>query len=88
MAEQTSIIRAYQIISIRHVKPPPGAEGSGWHQYVIAQGKNTIQGYRQGSLDAVTKAVEVNVAQLNERYTGKSGRAHLVLPTPKKKIRN
>lgn len=88
MAEQTSIIRTYQIVSIRHVKPPPGTEGSGWHQYVIAQGKNTIQGYRQGSLDAVTKAVEVNVAQLNERYMGKSGRAHLVLPTPKKKIRN
>jgi hypothetical protein len=48
------------------------------------QGTNTIHGYRQGNLGAVTKAVEEIVFQLNERRTGKRGRVHLVMPTWKK----
>jgi len=85
MTDQASVILTYQIVSVRQAKPPPGAEGSNWHQYVIAQGTNTIKGYRQGSLEAVTTAVEENVAQLNERQIGKRGRVNLTLgQTPKK----
>lgn len=77
----------YQIVSIQRAPSPPGADGTDWHRYVIAHGTNTIQGYRQGELDAVTTAVEENVAQLNERQFGKRGRVDLV-PTPKKNTNN
>ncbi len=79
----------YEIVSVRRAEPPTGAEGSNWHQYVIAfEGGNTIHGYQQGNLRAVTRAVEEIVAQLNERQlgqSGKRGRVHLVL---KKKPHN
>ncbi len=79
----------YEIVSVRRTKPPPGVEGSNWHQYVIAfEGSNTIHGYQPGNLKAVTRAVEEIVAQLNERQlgqSGKRGRVHLVL---KKKPHN
>ncbi len=84
--------QAYEIVSIRRAEPPPGAEGSNWHRYVIAfNGTNIIHGCRQGSTKAVTRAVEEIVAQLNERhrvprYAVRShGRANPVL---KKKTRN
>ncbi len=73
----------YEIVSVRRAKPPPGAEGSNWHRYVITQGINTIQGIRQGDLKTVTWAVEEIVGQLNARRLGRPGRVHLVL-TPKK----
>ena len=66
----TTVRKHYEIVTVRHVKPPPGAEGSNWHRYEIAQGSNTIHGYRQGDLAAVMAAVEENVAQLNERQFG------------------
>ena len=64
--------------------PPPGVKGSKWHRYVIAfEGSNTVNGYQQGNLRIVTRAVEEIVAQLNERHLGKRGRVNLV-PRPKK----
>ena len=62
----------YEIVSIKRAEPPPNAEGANWYRYVIASDDtNTIQGYRQGSLKAVTSAVEVIVGQLNERHAKK-----------------
>ena len=59
----------YEIVSIKRTEPPPDAEGANWYRYVIAfEGTNTIHGCRQGSLKAVTSAVEAIVAQLNERH--------------------
>jgi hypothetical protein len=85
MTEETSAVpQSYEIVSVQRSGPPPGAEGSNWHRYVIAfGGSNNIQGCRQGDLNVVTGAVEEIVAQLNERHRGKHGRVHLV-PTPKK----
>ncbi len=75
--------QAYEIVSVRRAKPPPGTEGSNWYRYVIAfEGTNTIHGYRQGKLRAVTTALEEIVAQLNERHLGhlsRGRRVHLVL---------
>ena len=76
--------QAYEIVSVRRAKPPPGGEGANWHRYVIAyEGSDTIHGYQQGNLRAVTRAVEEIVAQLNERHhsghSTKPHRAHLVL---------
>jgi hypothetical protein len=82
--ETTETSQCYEMVSIRRSEPPPGAEGSNWHRYVIAfAGRNNIRGCRQGSLNVVTGAVEDIVTQLNERHRGKYGRAHVV-PTPKK----
>lgn len=69
----------FELVSIRRTGIPPGAEGSDWHHYVIRQGENEIQGYRQGTLDAVTEAVEQIVVRLNERRTSKGRRTHIVL---------
>lgn len=82
--ETSAVQQSYEMVSIQRAKPPTGAEGSNWYRYVIAfRGDNSIQGCRQGSLNAVTGEVEEIVAQLNERHRGKHGRVHLV-PTPKK----
>jgi hypothetical protein len=71
---------SYEIVSVRPANPPSGMEGSKWHQYVIAfEGSNTIQGYQQGNLRVVTRAVEEIVAQMNERHLGKRGRVQLPL---------
>ena len=85
MTEKSPEVRqSYEMVSIRRAKCPPGTEGSIWHRYVIAfEGKNNIEGCRQGNLNIVTDAVEEIVAQLNARHRGKHGRVHLV-PTPKK----
>ncbi len=62
----------YEIVSIKRAEPPPDAEGANWYRYVIAfEDTNTIYGCRQGSLKAVTGAVEAIVVQLNERHTRK-----------------
>jgi len=65
----------YEIVSIQRAEPPPDSESSNWYRYVIAfEGTNTIQGCRQGSLKAVTSAVEELIVQLNERHSKKRGR--------------
>lgn len=84
MTDGTSaVIQPYKIVSVEQAEAPSGADGPDWHCYVIAQGANTINGYRQGNVKSVTAAVEEIVAQLNERQLGKRGRVNLV-PTPKK----
>jgi hypothetical protein len=83
--ESLALEQPYKIVSVRQAKPPPGRTGSNWYRYVIAfEGTNTIHGCRQGSLKAVTKAVEEIVAQVNERDLGKPARVNLI-PTPKKR---
>jgi len=68
--------QSYEIVSIQRAEPPPGAEGSNWYRYVIAfEGTDTIHGCRQGSLKAVTSAVDEIIVQLNERHSRKRGRA-------------
>ena len=69
-----------EIVSIEPAEPPPGAKGSYWYRYVITfEGRNTITGYRQGSLKYVTNGLVEMIAQLNERHFKKRGRADLVL---------
>ena len=78
----------FKLTSIVREEPPDGAEGVGWHRYVITQGKNIITGHRQGSLESVTTAVEEILEQLNNRRMLKPGRVHLTPPfSPSIKIR-
>ena len=67
--------QAYEIVSVRRVKPPPGGKGPNWYRYVIAfEGTNTVHGCRQGGIKAVTREVEEIVALLNERHLGHSSK--------------
>ncbi len=62
----------YEIVSIQPAESPSGVKGSNWHRYVISfEGSNSITGYRQGSLKAVTGGVVEMIAQLNERHWNK-----------------
>jgi hypothetical protein len=82
---QQSNNEKYGIVSVKPVDPPFGAVGTGWHRYIIEQGKNSIHGYRQGSIDTVKRAVEEIVFRLNERRCGKYGRVHLTMSSQGKK---
>ena len=85
MHDESAVMgQPYEIVSVDRAEPPPGAEGSDWHRYVIKQGTNTIHGCRQGNLTAVTWAVEQIVDQLNHRRLGNRGRVQLVLTGKKK----
>ncbi len=57
----------FKLSSVLKEQSPAGAEGIGWHRYVITQGNNTIVGHRKGSTRGVTLAVEEIVLHLNER---------------------
>ncbi len=57
----------FKLSSVWKEEAPAGAEGIGWHSYVIAQGDNSIVGHRQGSISSVTLAIEEIVLHLNER---------------------
>jgi len=78
--ESSAMAQAYEIVSVRRAKRPPGGKGSYWYRYVIAyEGTNTIHGCRQGGLKAVTRAVEEIIAKLNERHLHNRGRVRLAL---------
>ena len=78
--ESSAMAQAYEIVSVRRAKRPPGGKGSYWYRYVIAyEGTNTIHGCRQGGLKAVTRAVEEIIAKLNERHLDNRGRVQLAL---------
>ena len=78
----------YEIESVQKTDPPPGTEGSVWYRYVITQDTNTIQGYRQGNLKAVTGAVKELVEKLNERRMGKRAQVSKPATTSKAKTQN
>ena len=81
------IDKDYEIVSVEPTDPPADMAGTGWHCYVIEQGKNRIRGYQQGNIKSVTRAVEEIVVRLNERRYGKSGRVHLTMSSPGKKAK-
>jgi hypothetical protein len=67
----------YEVVSVESTVPPEHMGGTSWHCYVIAQGKNKIRGYQQGSLETVRQSVEEIVTRLNERRLGKRERVYL-----------
>ena len=80
----------FKLKSIRKEQSPAGAEGVGWHRYVITQADNTIVGHRQGSTSSVALAVEEMVLHLNERRVGNFSRSIVdpsLYPRKKKPVR-
>ena len=51
--------------------PAPDGSNDIWHQYVISQGPNTINGLRPGARVEVASQLEEMVARLNQRRMGK-----------------
>lgn len=69
----------YEVVSVRSVPAPAGTTGANWYRYEISQGENRIVGYRAGTIDDVTSAIEVIVQRLNERRRHRRGRVQVVL---------
>jgi len=57
----------YQVISVEKSDPPEGMPGSNWHHYVIGHGQSRIEGFRTGTLRAVTDHAEAYAEELNAR---------------------
>jgi hypothetical protein len=78
----------YEIVSVEPTDAPADTAGTGWHCYIIQQGKNRIRGYKRGDFQFVTQAVEEIVARLNERRYGSKGRVNLVMSPRTKKSKS
>lgn len=74
----------FSVGEVESMDPPQEGAGKFWCRYTIVQGRNTINGYRQGGVKAVRKAVGEIVADMNQRRMGKRGRVHLT-PSGKSK---
>jgi hypothetical protein len=77
MTGRTPNDEPFELVSIKKAQAPSGGEGNDWFSYCIAQGTNTITGYRQGSLSAIEKALHEIIEGLNERRSIKRGRVQL-----------
>ncbi|MEC9375319.1 MAG: hypothetical protein VYA80_02980 [Pseudomonadota bacterium] len=74
----------FSIGEIESIPPPIEGAGKFWCRYTIVQGPNTINGMRQGGVQAVKKALREIVAEMNQRRMGKRGRVHLTPPSKHK----
>lgn len=68
----------YELISVQESAAPAGGDGKGWFSYRIAQGTNTITGYRQGTRTAIEADLRETVVALNERRSPRRGRVQLM----------
>lgn len=71
----------YDLISVDKIDTPDGLPGDDWYRYVIGQGTSKIEGFRSGSLNAVTKHCEEYTRELNDRIN-KGGSTY----SPRKKV--
>jgi len=81
----------YSVVSVEKTDTPVGMPEGNWHRYVIGQGRSKIEGFRLGTLKAVTQHAEDVAEDLNTRaITGKSTyatrkqKAPASTPTPAK----
>ena len=77
MSGRTPNDEPYELISVQKSSAPEGSDGSDWVSYRIAQGTNTITGYRQGSLATIRASLQETVVALNERRSPRRGRVQL-----------
>ena len=59
----------YDLISVEKIDTPNGLPGDDWYCYVIGQGSSKIEGFRSGSLKAVTQHCEEYARELNDRVS-------------------
>ncbi len=63
----------FQVDALREVSAPDGGTAS-WYQYEISQGTNKITGLRPGGRAEVAHELQLMVARLNERRSGKKAK--------------
>ncbi len=57
----------YRVLSVEKTDPPAGMPEGDWHRYVIGQDESRIEGFKPGSLQAVTQHAEDFAQNLNAR---------------------
>lgn len=57
----------YRVVSVEKTDPPEGMPDGSWYRYVIGQGRSKIEGFKPGSLKAVTLHAETVAEDLNAR---------------------
>jgi hypothetical protein len=57
----------YRVMSVEKADPPEGMPDGNWHRYVIGQGESKIEGFKSGSLQAVTQHAEAFAQDLSTR---------------------
>ena len=65
--ENTKHATTYHVVSVEKSEAPEGMPGNNWHRYVIGRGTSKIEGFRPGTLKAVTKHATECVEELNAR---------------------
>lgn len=66
----------FRLDSLHETTAPAGCEGL-WYRYVIAQGANTIEGVRAGTLAEVSFIVDAMLARLNMRFAKRTAQPRL-----------
>ena len=68
--ESSSIKPLYTVVGVEKAEPLPSWLPDGnWHRYTIRQGRSDLNGYKEGSLNAVTRYAESVAYDLNNRST-------------------
>jgi hypothetical protein len=58
---------SYHVVSVEKTDAPEGMPGNNWHRYVIGRGSSVIEGFKPGTLKAVTQHAESCAEDLNAR---------------------
>jgi hypothetical protein len=66
-SQENALQQKYTVVSVEKAEPPEGMPGNNWHRYVIGRGTSRIEGYKPGTLKAVTKHAEECAEDLNAR---------------------
>ncbi len=64
----------FRVALVEKSAMPQGAEGDGWHRYVLENGHAAITGWRRGSRQEITQHAIRCTEQLNARGTNGSPR--------------
>jgi ribonuclease HIII len=66
-ATSAHIDSKFRVESVEKSDPPEGMPDGDWHRYVVGHGESKIEGYKSGSLVAVTHHAEAFAEDLNAR---------------------
>ena len=74
----------FELVAVTTADAPEGATGNRWCKYIIAQGRNRIVGYSQGTVRTVRRNTRAKVEELNRRRYGAKGPPQKGREQPKK----
>ena len=65
--QDSEIATMYRVMIVEKTDPPEGMPDGNWHRYIIGQGDSKIEGFKSGSLQAVTQHAEAFAQDLTAR---------------------